>query len=218
MNVIVTLGNPFDVYTNTRHNVAATYFDYVAKKYSAKVSETISNDSTYVDIIDQLISFTKKHYALDDSENFNVGKSIPIYRSFIFNSTMFMRPMLGMNSSGIAFEHLINNNTIDKMTVLCDDIDLDFGVLKMKAKCSKTHHNGLKSIKSSIKNAFSYIRIGIGKPDCDVLDYVLNEFNAKEMNKLPIVLEHIDCVVQKIVNNSSVDSVIQYCNTMKVVS
>ena len=35
MNVIVTLGNPFDVYTNTRHNVAATYFDYVAKKYSA---------------------------------------------------------------------------------------------------------------------------------------------------------------------------------------
>ena len=76
------------------------------------------------------------------------------------------KPQTYVNNSGEAVIKLINYHKIpnDKVLVIHDDLDLNFGNIKIKNGGGTAGHNGLKSIVSHIGNDFTRIRIGIGHP------------------------------------------------------
>ena len=77
--------------------------------------------------------------------------------------------------------------------VFHDDLDIDFGKIKAKFGGSSAGHNGIESIDKFIGKDYSRVRIGIGKPESkiSISDYVLNDFNDEEKEKLENITENI---------------------------
>ena len=74
------------------------------------------------------------------------------------------------------------------MLVVCDDLDLPFGQIRLRAKGSAGGHNGLKSIIESLGTVeFARLRGGIGRPEDrgNTVDFVLDQFSGQEKKQLP---------------------------------
>jgi PTH1 family peptidyl-tRNA hydrolase len=113
---------------------------------------------------------------------------------------MLLKPMTFMNLSGKAIVDLSKN--VDDMLVICDDIYLPFGEIRLRNSGSDGGHNGLKSIIEELNDdRFYRMRIGVGKPDVNsrLEDYVLENFYSNEMEKLNITTDFsiklIDCFI-----------------------
>ena len=80
------------------------------------------------------------------------------------------------------------------MLIIYDDIDLDVGKLRIRAKGSAGGHNGIKSIISQLGSQdFPRVKIGVGakpNPEYDLADWVLSTFSAKEEKALAFALEN----------------------------
>ena len=115
-------------------------------------------------------------------------------------SGIYIRPLTGMNSSGLA---LPKNVKPEEVIVLVDDMDLPFGTIKIKTKGS-ARHNGLRSIEEELGSQnYVRVKIGIGKnfEPGHQLDYVLGEFNENEKSQLPYIIERVRKVVESILTN-----------------
>jgi PTH1 family peptidyl-tRNA hydrolase len=77
------------------------------------------------------------------------------------------------------------------LIVIHDELDIDFGQLKIKFSGGHAGHNGLRSIISAIGNDYIRIRFGIGRPmgSQDPADFVLKNFSSTEKPELPVLLE-----------------------------
>ena len=87
-----------------------------------------------------------------------------------------------MNRSGLAISRFLNffNVSHRDMLVIHDDIDLDFGIIKIKEKGGDGGHKGIRSIVGAVgKDDFIRLRIGIGRPELrkDVSNHVLKPFS-----------------------------------------
>lgn len=93
-----------------------------------------------------------------------------------------------MNLSGESVTGLVNFYKIprENILVLSDDIDMDFGKIRMRDKGSSGGQNGLKSIAQNLgTEEFSRLKIGIGRDDrYNVADWVLSKFTDEEQKKL----------------------------------
>jgi len=93
-----------------------------------------------------------------------------------------------MNLSGESVVAIANFYKIPKesILVLSDDIDMDFGKIRLRDKGSSGGQNGLKSIASSLgTEEFARLKIGIGRDDrYGVADWVLSKFSGEEIEKL----------------------------------
>jgi peptidyl-tRNA hydrolase, PTH1 family len=99
-----------------------------------------------------------------------------------------------MNLSGIAVKAVFREYAISQedLLVVCDDLDLEFGRLKLKARGSSGGHKGIASIIEALgSDAFARLRIGIGRPlgKGEPREYVLSAFNKKEKTVLKSVVE-----------------------------
>lgn len=155
MYVIAGLGNPKKEYDNTRHNVGFDVIDAIADKYGIRVIE-------------------RKHRAM-------VG------RGFIDGEkVVLVKPQTFMNLSGESLREVIDYYKVDpnsELIVICDDISLELGQLRIRKKGSAGGHNGLKNIILHLgTDGFQRIRMGVGgKPEgYDLADYVLGHFSAPE--------------------------------------
>lgn len=155
MYVIAGLGNPKKEYDNTRHNIGFDVIDAIADKYGIRVIE-------------------RKHKAL-------VG------RGFIDGEkVVLVKPQTFMNLSGESLREVIDYYKVDptsELIVICDDISLDLGQLRIRKKGSAGGHNGLKNIILHLgTDGFQRIKMGVGgKPEgYDLADYVLGHFSAEE--------------------------------------
>jgi aminoacyl-tRNA hydrolase len=154
MYVIVGLGNPGLQYENTRHNVGFLTIDYLAKKHNIPVKK---------------LKF----------------KSLYGQGEISGQKVMLVKPQTYMNNSGEAVREIKNYFKFDEdeLIVIVDDIDIDFGRIRLKKKGSAGTHNGMKSIIYQIQNdKFPRIKIAVGKkPDyMDLANFVLSGFNEKE--------------------------------------
>ena len=154
MYVIVGLGNPGLQYENTRHNVGFLTIDYLAKKHNIPVKK---------------LKF----------------KSLYGQGEISGQKVMLVKPQTYMNNSGEAVREIKNYFKFDEdeLIVIVDDIDIDFGRIRLKKKGSAGTHNGMKSIIYQIQNDnFPRIKIAVGKkPDyMDLANFVLSGFNEKE--------------------------------------
>jgi PTH1 family peptidyl-tRNA hydrolase len=162
--LIVGLGNPGDDYAETRHNAGF------------KTVETV---------IAMADAISKPEWQPELGEFFEAR---------IGDREFFMlKPMTFMNSSGFAVGETVRHLTIspDEMLVVCDDLDLDFGRIRMRMKGSTGGHRGLASIGEILGTAdFPRLRIGIGRPrsmEQSIIDYVLGTWTSDEIQDAPAV-------------------------------
>lgn len=155
MFIIAGLGNPERQYEGTRHNAGFDVIDRIAEKYNIAVD-------------------TKKHMAY-------IGKGIIQGQKVIL-----AKPQTYMNSSGESIRSLVDYYKVDEeneLLVVYDDISLDAGHLRIRAKGSAGGHNGIKSIIAHLgTQVFPRIKVGVGeKPKgYDLADYVLGYFSKAE--------------------------------------
>ncbi len=155
MYIIAGLGNPDKQYEGTRHNVGFDVIDRIADKYNISVDG-------------------RKHRAF-------IGKGIIGGQKVIL-----VKPQTYMNLSGESILSLVDYYKIDEeqeLIVIYDDISLDVGQLRIRAKGSAGGHNGIKNIIACLgTQVFPRIKVGVGeKPKgYDLADYVLGHFSKAE--------------------------------------
>ena len=158
------LGNPTPDSQNNRHNIGFKVIDAINQKFGlSKQKPKFKGLLTTGNIGD------KKVYAI--------------------------KPLTFMNNSGICIRELIEYFKMDAADVIVfhDDLDIDVGKIKAKFGGSSAGHNGIESIDKFIGKDYSRVRIGIGKPEAkiSISDYVLNDFNDEEKEKLENITENI---------------------------
>ena len=164
MLLFVGLGNPTPDSQNNRHNIGFKVIDAINQKFGlSKQKPKFKGLLTTGNIGD------KKVYAI--------------------------KPLTFMNNSGICIRELIEYFKMDAADVIVfhDDLDIDLGKIKAKFGGSSAGHNGIESIYKFIGKDYSRVRIGIGKPESkiSISDYVLNDFNDEEKEKLENITENI---------------------------
>ena len=164
MKLIFGLGNPGIKYKFTRHNLGFLVIESLAKKYNRRLKTDAKTKSRFANI------------KISD-------KDCVIAKSLAF-----------MNLSGLALKNLMDKYKLNfsDLLVICDDLNLELGKLRLKAKGKSGGHKGLKSIIDRLgSNDFPRLRIGIDRPKqagC-FSDYVLDRFSNSENKTLGQVIE-----------------------------
>jgi PTH1 family peptidyl-tRNA hydrolase len=102
---------------------------------------------------------------------------------------LVMKPLTFMNHSGFAVSRFVDYHRIDlnDMVVVYDEVDLEFGRIRVLPSGSAGTHNGMKSIVQQLGSTeFPRLRIGVGRgdPRRDLADYVLSKFEPAEQTEL----------------------------------
>lgn len=161
--LLVGLGNPGSQYANSRHNAGFMMVDAMADaaaSYQAAGSGSVS---------------FKKASPLAEMAAFFIEKS----------KIILAKPLTYMNLSGRAVRFLMDFYKLktEDIFVFHDDIDLEFGRIKIKKGGGNGGHNGLRSIDDLVGREYWRIRVGVGRPEgrSDVASYVLHGFKEDEM-------------------------------------
>lgn len=185
MYIIVGLGNPGKQYEHTRHNVGFDTIDVLAERYRISVD-------------------AKKYRAL-------YGKGM-----IEGNKVILAKPQTYMNLSGESVRELIDFYKIDEaeeLIVIYDDISLEPGQLRLRAKGSAGGHNGIKNIIAHLGGQeFKRIKVGVGeKPKgYDLADYVLSRFSKEERQKVDASLERAADAAVKIITDDMASAMNEY--------
>lgn len=156
MRLIVGLGNPGEEYEWTPHNLGFLAIDALAERAGIRVSR-------------------------------------PEARSYLGRGTLageevaLAKPQTMMNLSGGAVRMLLERYECDpaKMILLIDEVDLPWGMLRIRERGVGSTHNGLKSVISSLgTDEFIRVRMGVGPEKLwgDRRDYVLSRMSRSERN------------------------------------
>jgi PTH1 family peptidyl-tRNA hydrolase len=99
---------------------------------------------------------------------------------------VFVKPLSFMNLSGAPVRLIASwyRTPPDEILVVADDMDLPFGKLRMRPFGGHGGHNGLRSIIATIGESFPRLRVGVGRPEYDSIDHVLNPFTQDERGRL----------------------------------
>lgn len=153
--LVVGLGNPGDKYENTRHNAGFMAIDQLADRGDFPVQRL-------------------KFHALTQQATIS-GQGV-----------LVMKPTTYMNLSGdaVAEAAAFYKVSPDHILVLCDDVSLPVGKLRIRTHGSAGGHNGLKSIIQRLgTDQFPRVKIGVGAkphPDYDMADWVLGKFMGQD--------------------------------------
>ena len=167
--LIVGLGNPGRDYELTRHNFGFLVIQKIAR--------------------DKHLKFSKSNIA----EGLVAQGPIDGRDVYLFLPTTFV------NNSGQAVKAFITKKDISltDLLIVCDDVNLDFGQLRLRAQGTDGGHNGLKSVIGHLHTKeFARLRLGVGSPERKegMVDFVLSEFSSQEKKELDsIVSSSVDC-------------------------
>ncbi len=175
MKLIIGLGNPGNEYNKTRHNIGFLALDYIA---------------SYINL-----NIDKKKF-----------KSLYIKDSLYNNEVVLIKPQTYMNLSGSAVNNFANFYSISPQDIIViqDDIDLNFGIIRIKNFGGHGGHNGIRDIANKLNTRnFIRIKIGVGRPDnpnFPVDKYVLSNFSKQQINELDEIfyytLNAIKCIFE----------------------
>lgn len=93
-------------------------------------------------------------------------------------------PQTYMNNSGESVKEMAKALGIKKeqLILVYDDVDLKEGAVRIKARGSAGTHNGMKSVIYHLQtDDFTRLRVGVGKPEGDIVDHVLGEYKDKQL-------------------------------------
>tara|TARA_Y100001949_G_scaffold58509_1_gene49257 strand:+ start:2301 stop:2885 length:585 start_codon:yes stop_codon:yes gene_type:complete len=157
--LILGIGNIGSEYENTRHNIG-------------------------FDVLDKL--------ALELKVNFDSVKlAFRAEGKYKGKKLILIKPNNYVNNSGKSLSYWMKKEKVDtnNILVVCDDLNLYFGNIKIKSKGNSGGHNGLKDIEKFLGNSnYSRIRIGISNnKNVSMTDYVLGKWTAEEQLKIPLL-------------------------------
>ena len=161
--LVVGLGNPGPEYAETRHNVGAR----VAELLADRVGGRFSRHKAQADVLEGRLA----------------GRPV-----------VLARPRTYMNVTGGPVAGLLRYYSVDPadLVVVHDDLDLPFGVVRLKRGGGEGGHNGLRSISASIGTKdYLRVRFGIGRPPGrqDPADFVLKRFSATERKEVEFAVD-----------------------------
>ncbi|NMW17931.1 MAG: aminoacyl-tRNA hydrolase [Chlorobiaceae bacterium] len=163
MKLLAGLGNPDSQYAGTRHNIGFDVVEIIAASFGAVFSR-------------------------------GKGKYLSTKISHRRESIILLKPMTYMNRSGHAVVAAMNFYKIDRsdMLVICDDLNLPSGLIRLRAKGSAGGQNGLKHIiECTGSEEFARMRIGIRvdqQPLNSFSSFVLGKFSEDEREVMKKVL------------------------------
>ena len=182
--LIVGIGNIGDEYINTRHNIVFLVAD--------KISEILKTPYSSVKLGQRVESRYK-------------GKKVII-----------LKPSNFVNNSGKSLLYWKNKEKIPNKNILviCDDLNLYFGKIKLKSNGSSGGHNGLKDIEEHLKNSnYSRLRVGVlNSKKFNKTDYVLGEWTNKEQDELKNIVNNSVKIVLSFIHNG-IDQTMNIHNT-----
>jgi PTH1 family peptidyl-tRNA hydrolase len=157
MKLVVGLGNPGTKYAKNRHNAGFMVAD--------RLHSEASNSAEWKEKFNGV--FAKASIAGED--------------------VVLLKPMTYMNESGKSVQAAVAFLKIDAksdLLVIHDELDLEFGDVRLKVGGGHAGQNGLRSIIGVLGPDFARVRVGIGRPPAgfrgDVADYVLSNFDPVE--------------------------------------
>jgi PTH1 family peptidyl-tRNA hydrolase len=161
--LIAGLGNPGREYTDTRHNIGFRIADHLATTLGVR--------------------FSRQQNHAFIAAGAHGGKKV-----------ILAKPQTYMNLSGSSVAGLVRfyKVTFPHLLVMCDDIDLPFGALRIRASGGSAGQRGMQSILDVLATReVPRLRFGVGRPPgrMDAADYVLRDFNPEEEEALPILVE-----------------------------
>lgn len=161
--LIVGLGNPGKAYELTRHNIGFKILQEIARQLGSSFQ-------------------VKKEFHGECAQGIVGDKKV-----------FLLMPTTYMNLSGEAVKAFTDfyKMSPEQVLVICDDVYLPFGKLRLKDRGSSGGHNGLKNIEKMLVTS-QYIRLKVGvdhNSDWDLADYVLAPFLKEEQEKLPSVIK-----------------------------
>lgn len=114
--------------------------------------------------------------------------------SFKGRELILLKPSTYMNLSGNAVRYWMNklNVPVDRILIICDDLNLPFGMLRMRKKGSDGGHNGLKNIQELLgTQEYARIRAGIGNDFSKggQIDFVVGRMNDEELSGIPVICD-----------------------------
>jgi len=185
MKMIIGLGNPGPEYALTRHNIGFLCLDNISK--SLNFQEQFTQD--------------KKHHAL-----------------LLKNKEIILaKPQTFMNLSGGAVMALSTYYKIPPkdIYIIHDEVDLEFGRIKIQKDGGSAGHNGVKSVIESLgTQEFVRWRVGVGKPSKDLhietAEYVLQNFSKDEQQELNSIYEIIAHSIEHALTNDIIATMNKY--------
>jgi PTH1 family peptidyl-tRNA hydrolase len=178
MWLLAGLGNPGQKYAGNRHNVGFMVVDQVLQRVGARSARA------------------RMGAELSEAA---IGR----------NKVIFCKPMEFMNTSGSAISRAAAFWKVPprQILVIHDDMDLDFGRMKLVEGGGTGGHNGLRSIVAELgSEAFCRLRFGIGRPPpaWEGADFVLADFSTAERKVLPDLIEEAAQTAETIVKDGLV--------------
>jgi PTH1 family peptidyl-tRNA hydrolase len=170
VKLIVGLGNPEVRYEFTRHNLGFLVLAQLATQHALKYKKSA------------------------------VAQAVEARLVLDGEVCSLMMPLTYMNNSGIAVKAWMDKKDLTPKDILivCDDLDLSFGQMRLRPSGTAGGHNGIKSVIEHVGTKdFARLRLGIGSahPSQDTADYVLSNFTSGEKKLLPdYIKEAVTCV------------------------
>ena len=184
--LIIGLGNPGEKFSETRHNIGFRIIDYF-----------------------------RKQNGFPQWKKSNLLRAKISKRIIGDNSIFVAQPQTFMNNSGLAVEKIKRKLGIDsKDIIVChDDLDIDFGTIKISKDKKSAGHKGVNSIIESIKTKnFVRIRFGI-KPKHilkDTKTFVLEKFNKNEEKVIDNLLPQLNQAMLLIIKDGFDKTISKY--------
>jgi peptidyl-tRNA hydrolase, PTH1 family len=167
MKVVVGLGNPGAKYDGTRHNVGFAVVDGLAAGPGAGRFQS---------------RFQAQVAELNEG-----GQKV-----------LLVKPETFMNLSGRCVRQILDYYQVPPadLLVVCDDINLPLGKLRVRARGTHGGHNGLRNIQEHLGTTdYARLRIGVDAPRDDAVDHVLGRFKAAER---PVIEDAVSLAVQAV--------------------
>ncbi|WP_405840834.1 aminoacyl-tRNA hydrolase [Streptomyces sp. NBC_01518] len=178
--LIVGLGNPGPEYANNRHNVGFMVADLLAERIGGK--------------------FKRAGKAQAQVLEGRIGAPGPASRRVVL-----VKPTSFMNLSGGPVNALRDFYKVPLANVVAihDELDIDYGTLRLKLGGGDNGHNGLKSMTKAMGPDYHRVRFGIGRPPgrMQVADFVLKDFSSTERKELDFLVDRatdsVECLVSE---------------------
>lgn len=176
--LVVGLGNPGPGYAKNRHNAGFMVADLLATRVGVK--------------------FGRARRAASEVAEGHLGPGGP--KVVIAKPTTFMN-LLGTPTVALAQFYKIPP---DRIIAVHDELDLEFGTIRVKIGGGEGGHNGLRSISHALSTKdYIRVRFGISRPPgrMDGADYVLADFSATQRKELDFLIDRAADVVESVITS-----------------
>ncbi len=162
MKVVVGLGNPGIDYDGTRHNIGFEICDKIAKS---------EGDGRFA------LKFKGAACLVVKGEH----------------KVLLVKPMTFMNLSGSCVSEILGfyKVELDSLLVICDDVNLPLGKMRVRSEGSHGGHNGLRDIQNKVGGiVYPRMRIGVGGgSQANLAGYVLGKFKPDEVTEAKMTVD-----------------------------